>query len=40
LYLAPCSPDRNPIEKLRANFKRRWRKVGGSLEDLIATLDY
>lgn len=40
LYLAPYSPDLNPIEKLWANLKRRWRKVGGSLEELIKTSDY
>ena len=33
-------PDLNPIEKLWANFKRRWRQTGESLEELIAKSDY
>ncbi|MDR2186610.1 MAG: transposase, partial [Azonexus sp.] len=40
LYLAPYSPDLNPIEKLWANLKRRWRKIGGNLEKLIRESDY
>jgi transposase len=40
LYLPPYSPDLNPIEKLWANLKRLWRKVGGSLEKLIKMSDY
>ncbi|MDR0275187.1 MAG: transposase [Burkholderiaceae bacterium] len=40
LYLTPYSPDLNPIEKLWANLKRRWRKVGGALEEMIVTSDY
>jgi transposase len=35
LYLAPYSPDLNPIEKLWANIKRRWRNSGGALDELI-----
>ncbi|MDR0780403.1 MAG: IS630 family transposase, partial [Pseudomonadales bacterium] len=40
LYLSPYSPDLNPIEKLWANLKHRWRKVGGSLEELIRMSNY
>jgi transposase len=40
LYLPPCSPDLNPIEKLWANLKGRWRKVGGTLEEMIAMSDH
>lgn len=40
LFLAPYSPDLNPIEKLWANLKRRWRERGGSLDDLIRESDY
>jgi transposase len=38
--LSPYSPDLNPIEKLWANLKHRWRKVGGSLEELIKMSNY
>ena len=40
LYLAPYSPDLNPIEKLWANLKRQWRHKGGSLDALIAASGY
>jgi putative transposase len=40
LYLPAYSPDLNPIGKLWANLKNRWRKVGGSLESLVALSDY
>jgi transposase len=40
LYLPPYSADLNPIEKLWANLKGRWRKVGGTLEKMIVTSDY
>jgi SPP1 gp7 family putative phage head morphogenesis protein len=40
LYLPPYSPDLDPIEKLWANLKRRWRKVGGALEEMIVGSDY
>jgi transposase len=40
LYLSPYSPDLNPIEKLWANLKLRWRKTGGSLENRIKTSNY
>ena len=40
LYLAPYSPDLNPIEKLWANLKRQWRQKGGSLDALIAASGY
>jgi transposase/transposase-like protein len=40
LYLPPYSPDLNPIEKLWANLKGRWRKVGGTLEEMIVGSDY
>jgi transposase len=40
LFLAPYSPDLNPIEKLWANLKRRWRARGGSLDALIRESDY
>jgi transposase len=40
LYLAPYSPDLNPIEKLWANLKRQWRIRGGSLQELIRQSDY
>ena len=40
LYLSPYSPDLNPIEKLWANLKRRWRQTGESLEELIVQSDY
>jgi len=40
LFLAPYSPDLNPIEKLWANLKRQWRHTGGSLQNLIAASDY
>ncbi|MDR0275493.1 MAG: transposase, partial [Burkholderiaceae bacterium] len=40
LYWRPYSPDLNPIEKLWANLKRCWRKVGGALDEMIVTSDY
>jgi transposase len=40
LFLSPYSPDLNPIEKLWANLKRRWRLIGGTLDDLITLSDY
>ncbi|MDR0275393.1 MAG: transposase, partial [Burkholderiaceae bacterium] len=41
LYLLPpYSSDLNPIEKLWANLKGRWRKVGGALDEMIATSNY
>jgi transposase len=41
LYLLrPYSSDLNPIEKLGANLKGRWRKVGGTLEEMIVGSDY
>lgn len=40
LFLAPYSPDLNPIEKLWANLKRRWRALGGSLDALIRESNY
>jgi transposase len=40
LYLAPYSPDLNPIGTLWANLKRRWRKTGGTLDALIQESDY
>jgi transposase len=41
LYLLPpYSSDLNPIEKLGANLKGRWRKVGGALDEMIATSNY
>jgi transposase len=40
LYWRPYSPDLNPIEKLGTNLKGRWRKVGGTLEEMIATSNY
>jgi transposase len=40
LYLPPYSADLNPLEKLWANLKRRWRKVGGALEEMIVASNY
>jgi putative transposase len=40
LYLSPYSPDLNPIEKLWANLKRRWRLIGGSLDQMINSSNY
>jgi hypothetical protein len=41
LYLLrPYSSDLNPIEKLGANLKGRWRKVGGALDEMIVTSSY
>jgi transposase len=40
LFLAPYSPDLNPIEKLWANLKRRWGERSGSLDELIRKSDY
>ncbi|MDR0275736.1 MAG: transposase, partial [Burkholderiaceae bacterium] len=40
LYWRPYSPNLNPIEKLWANLKGRWRKVGGALDEMIVTSDY
>lgn len=40
LFLSPYSPDLNPIEKLWANIKRKWRYAGGSIDDLLRSSDY
>ena len=40
LFVAPCWPDLNPMEKLGANLKRRWCEGGGSLDGLIQESDY
>jgi transposase len=40
LYLPLYSPDLNPIEKLWANLKGRWRKVGDTFEEMIVMSDY
>jgi transposase len=40
LFLAPYSPDLNPIEKPWAHLKRRWRQRGGSLDALIREPNY
>jgi transposase len=40
LYWRPYSPDLNPIEKLWANLKGRWCKVGDALDEMIGTSDY
>jgi hypothetical protein len=36
----PYSPDLYRIEQLWANLKRRWRKTGGALKNLIAMSYY
>lgn len=40
LFLSPYSPDLNPIEKLWANIKRKWRQVGGTIDQVLASSDY
>jgi transposase len=40
LYLPAYSPGLNPIEKLWANLKKRWRKIGGFLDALVAVSNY
>jgi transposase len=39
LFLAPCGPDSNPIEKSWANLKEFLRNRGSSFEDLRAAVN-
>lgn len=40
LFLSPYWPDLNPIEKLWANIKRKWRPQGGTMDQVLSSSYY